>query len=201
MSTLVQNTFKEIESAKSYLELEDYCKKLKKEIPDKYFLNEKKFPQIGFTISEQDILDLGKNFSLTKKITEEKHSPLEKLLLAILWKNGDFGKELHIIEGIIGNKSLVEKTTGHVFYQFGKRLNDPENQPIVDQHILRAFLYYKNPKDEILRMGQLQKKHAKDIERYVEWIKERTSTISGDKKEILFLIDKILFALGKYIKQ
>jgi hypothetical protein len=201
MKTIVEQIFIEIESSNSIYDLNNCLENLKQKIPNKYFLNEVKYPPIEFTISKEEVLELGKDFNLANALSNNSHSPLEKLLLSILWKNGDFGKEQHIIEGIIGKSNFKEKKSGHVFFQFGKRLNDPENQPIIDQHIIRAFIYHKVKSDKVLTMGQLDKNHADYIEKYTDWARETSERIDpNNRKQVLFTIDKILFAIGKYIK-
>ncbi len=198
--------FKNIEKINSYSDLENLYNDLKLEIKnDKYFLNEKKYPKIGFTITKAEIENLGgTNFSLSNEIEVSTHNPLEKLLLSILWKNGDFGKESHIIEGILDKGDLENKNSGLVFYQFGKKLRDPKNEPIIDQHIMRAYLLNFNPNnieiETIRRKKELSKKDAKDISSYIKWANFQANRVKNKKEEVLYLIDKILFALGKYIK-
>ena len=46
----------------------------------------------------------------------DKQSLLTKLLYSIIWKNGDLGKEKHIIEGVLNFNKIDEK--GLVFYHF-----------------------------------------------------------------------------------
>jgi hypothetical protein len=54
------------------------------------------------------------------------------------WKNNDLKKLKHIIEGIKDENEY--KKTGIVFYQFGKHLRNI-GEPIIDQHVLRAFQF------------------------------------------------------------
>ena len=76
-----------------------------------------------------------------------------KLLYSIIWKNGDLLKVKHIIQGILeseienvdnNDKEFVEKQDSLVFYQFGKYLTKKNNEPIIDQHVVRAFAVSRN---------------------------------------------------------
>ena len=75
-------------------------------------------------------------------------NPLEKLLYAIVWKNGDLLKLRHVIHGIVDSDVGRKGKNGVVFYQFGKHLSKL-GKPIIDQHVLRAFAVY----DAIVNAG------------------------------------------------
>lgn len=83
-------------------------------------------------------------------------SQLNKLLLAFIWKQGDFNKVESVLLGIqsVASQSLancarddVEEqmdsdsrgNSPAVMYQFGRHLADPLNEPIFDQHTYRAY--------------------------------------------------------------
>lgn len=90
-----------------------------------------------------------------------------------------------------------------MYYQFGKHLNDPENQPIIDQHILRAYLFHKASTEDLektRRKNQLSKNDTDDIKCYINWANSQASRMKKDRAKTLYHIDKILFAIGKYIK-
>jgi hypothetical protein len=63
--------------------------------------------------------------------------PLTKLLYAVLWKNGDLAKVKHVVKGILDKRD--ESDNSIIFYQFGRHLSEKKSEPIVDQHVLRAF--------------------------------------------------------------
>ena len=205
MDNLKQNTDLVFEKIHKSNSLED-LKKLQPEFLEKYYLNTKKFPQINFKISKQDINKQGGlSLSLSEVITRKDLTTLEKLMLSMLWKNGDFGKETHVLEGILNKNTIETKSSGIVFHQFGQYLRDSENQPIIDQHIFRAFKYYKNTDENqlesIKKKSELSKKDASKIKDYMKWANEHAERINGEKQKIFYQIDKLLFALGKYIKK
>ena len=59
---------------------------------------------------------------------------------------GDLKKITHIIEGY--NFWRRWKGNGITFYQFGKYLSNKKAEPIIDQHIIRAFGIYEADDDE-----------------------------------------------------
>lgn len=121
---------------------------------------------------------------------------LEKLLYSVLWKNGDLGKEVHIVEGVLstceGNDDA--RTAGIVFYQYGRHLAD-RKEPIVDQHTILAFMLFQNLKsddDSITKIRKKDKVEMEDLVSYKKWMKsQRKSDIENQ-----FHIDKVLFSLG-----
>src|SRR5690606_32497026 len=100
--------------------------------------------------------------------------PLAKLLYSVLWKNGDLLKVKHIIEGIV-SEEIDDKENGLVFYQFGKYLAKMPGEPIIDQHVLRAFGAYKanGDKEKLKRLKRLSLitiKEKKLIYEYKSWL-------------------------------
>lgn len=202
VKTDFNKVFKAIEDAKRVEDLQE----IRPEFLRKYFLSTSKYPDIPFTLSKKEINDLGGlEFTLSQKILENELSSLERLLLSMLWKNGDFGKEKHILEGILEATDFRKKETGLVFYQFGRRLENPKKEPIIDQHILRAFRFQFNPSkmevDQIIKKEELTKKDVEDILAYKIWVNEQADKINEENHIILFEIDKILFAIGRFLKR
>jgi len=128
--------------------------------------------------NENDLnTSLAKNTDLT---------PLEKLLYAVIWKNGDLIKIKHIISGIYG-----KSTTGKVFNQFGRHLRN-KDEPIIDQHVLRAYIYYIS--DEIIK--DINNKHFDQYANsYKEWINQNKVL-----KMNMNLTDELLFGVGRMLK-
>lgn len=155
----------------------EYYKKEHEKLKDKY-------PIIDFKLNK---IENSKDFLNPK-------TELEKFFYAILWKQGDLIKLQNIIDGI--NKKDVKK--GFVFHQFGKFLSS-DNEPIIDQHTLRSFAYYKN-KTEYYSITEITIKHLDFITEYKNFIQKLLQKIEGDKNEILFEIDRILFIFGRHIK-
>lgn len=174
-----------------------------------YEINREKYPTILYNVSSEEIAELQKNGFLdnqnkfTKKLSENLNQmdPITKLLYAMVWKNGDLGKERTIVEGILATSDDLPEQ-GIVFHQFGKFLKD-HKEPIIDQHVMRCFLI-KNANanaeqeiEEYLQITTVTKKHIDIIKKYKEWVKE----IVKNKKYSANDIDEILFALGKMIKR
>lgn len=156
----------------------EYYKKEHEKLKDKY-------PIIDFKLNK---IENSKDFLNPK-------TELEKFFYAVLWKQGDLIKLQNIIDGI--NKKDVKK--GFVFHQFGKFLSS-DNEPIIDQHTLRSFAYYKH-KTEYYSITEITIKHLDFITEYKNFIQKILQKIEGDKNEILFEIDRILFIFGRHIKK
>ena len=156
----------------------EYYKKEHEKLKDKY-------PIIDFKLNK---IENSKDFLNPK-------TELEKFFYAVLWKQGDLIKLQNIIDGI--NKKDVKK--GFVFHQFGKFLSS-DNEPIIDQHTLRSFAYYKH-KTEYYSITEITIKHLDFITEYKNFIQKLLQKIEGDKNEILFEIDRILFIFGRHIKK
>ncbi len=169
----------------------------KYETTSKLQVLEIKYPRIKFDITPAEIAFLTeKNEIGMANLT----TPLEKLMYAVLWKQGDLSKVKHIINGIISTASneYNEPKTALVFHQFGRFLAD-KKEAIIDQHVLRAFAIYKADKDEkakwYLENGE---KNPKDIiQKYKNWLKDNHFSSDSDK---MFLIDRLLMVVGKSYK-
>jgi len=163
---------------------------------DKYNIkrrDRKKYPDLDFKIKEDEIDFLKNNGLITNENNlneslpkSEKLTTLEKLFYAVLWKNGDLVKLKHIILGIYG-----EDTTRTVFNQFGKYLGN-ENELIIDQHVLRAYIFYKT--GSIIK--DINEGHYKlYLNDYKSWINDNNLF-----KKNKILIDELLFGIGKQMK-
>ena len=201
---LVTIVFEEIESAKKIENLE----KILSKFDSKYVMPEEKYPKIEFTISKDElekINDFSLNENDTIKLINDKvqSNTLAKLLYALAWKNGDLVKLQHIIKGIKNEGvDTDDKEDGLVFYQFGKYLSNKKNEPIIDQHVLRAFaisgISEKSKENDTSfwqKMELINKSNKFLISEYKTWL-SKLKNESGS----VYYIDKILFALGKTIK-
>ena len=206
----VDKVFQRIENSKKIDDLEniyDYF-----EIPIKNRIDVKGYPKINFKITTKEILQLKEkglldadlNFSsdLNSKIID----PITKLLYSLVWKNGDLKKIRHINQGIVDvSNKKSKKEDALVFYQFGKYLTKEFWQPIIDQHVIRAFLIYNtntdNDFDKIRRLEILNKNHLNIISNYKSWL--ISNNLNADLKKNLdytYYIDQLLFSVGKTIK-
>jgi hypothetical protein len=176
-------------------------------------LDREDYPELKLFISADEVEALKASGAITEtgrfnaQLSSTEMSPLEKLLYAMAWKNGDLGKIAHIVEGIYAAGSTTPRTngSGQVFHQFGRHLAD-RSEPIVDQHVLRGFKLWKNPEadekqtNSIRRMTLLDRESAW-IGKYKSWLKTATLTmeLKQDSQHVIN-IDSVLFALGKTIK-
>ena len=175
----VNKTFEQILKSESIIQLSNIINK--DELLTNNKMDEKKYPNLGYTISNDDIKELKKEGKLDNKgffsenISELKLTSLEKILYSIIWKNGDIRKEYHIVDGIdsIGNNQYEDnRSNGLVFYQFGRHLAEPK-EPIIDQHVLRAFAIFRCESDEIQKIrekGTTKKSDIGMINVYKNWL-------------------------------
>ena len=152
-----------------------------------------KYPYLEFSITPEEINKLKKIGIITKEnqfsqnLSENLYlSPLEKILYSILWKQGDLKKEKHIILGILGID-----TERMVFNQFGKHLRD-KNEPIIDQHVIRSYVYFTTGKILNNINEKLFRLYSNN---YIDWIKKNDLFSSNQ-----LIIDELLFLYGKKIK-
>lgn len=113
-------------------------------------------------------------------------------------------KVKHIIEGIVSGQQ-DDKESGLVFYQFGKYLSRSPGEPIIDQHVLRAFGVYKAEADreKIDRskgLTLITKKEKALIEEYKLWLRTDLTKELRANDDYAYHVDKVLFAVGKSIK-
>jgi hypothetical protein len=176
--------------------------------------NTTKFPRLKFNLELNDIDNLIENKLIDKNnkinlefFKIENLTPLEKILYSVLWKQGDLGKEKHIISGVL-NSSQVDD--GLVFYYFGQHLQNKIENPIVDQHVIRAFRIkecheFENIKNIRTKDFNIRKKGLIDkkiiIQNYLNWHKKiRIKREKNQQEDLTYNLDLLFFALGKFIK-
>jgi hypothetical protein len=206
----IKDIFELIKESKTILDLESIPDKL--EIPTKNRMNIDGYPKIEFSISPEEIQSLIENkiiddkLNFTADLTLKLTDPLSKLLYAISWKNGDLKKVKHIIKGILDSENEgSDQDEALVFYQFGKYLTKAVGQPIIDQHVIRAYaIYYSTNNAEVERLRKLETLDKTDktiINKYKAWLtSDNLSQELKDEKDYTYYIDKLLFAAGKTIK-
>jgi hypothetical protein len=174
---------------------------------EKFMMNDDVYPQIQFKIEKKDIEDLMSKGIITEQKLLSKSfegDALSKLLYAVLWKNGDLSKLKHIIDGIL-EESEVNRDNGLVFYQFGKYLTKKEGEPIIDQHVLRAFGIYRADGNEdkikqLKKLSLITKKEKELIQDYKKWLKTGLQPVLMTEENYSYEVDKLLFAVGKSVK-
>jgi hypothetical protein len=208
---LVNSIFEDISKSKSISDLEKILEHNK--VDKKYWIKLVDYPKLEFSITKSEIQKLEDESYISNNIFNhnkiaEIDNTIAKLLYAMAWKNGDINKIKHIIQGVKDvNKSDSNKNDGLVFYQFGKYLTKNEGEPIIDQHVLRAFKIYRTDAKndcEICKARNLAtvgKKEIELIKDYKNWL--LSEAISDELKienDYAYHIDKILYAVGKKIK-
>lgn len=175
---------------------------------DKRFLfSEDKYPRIQFSITPDEIYELIKSGRLDDKNAIEgncKFTPMEKLLYALIWKNGDLKKMKHIVSGILSTSEDLPDN-GIVFHQYGRFLSGKSGEPIIDQHVMRAFAVYfyrEDPKavKRYLKMELITKSDHELIKKYKKWLTEDLTIELRQTPDYTYYVDKVLFALGSYLK-
>lgn len=170
------------------------------------------YPYLHFSLTASEVEELfnsgilNSEGNLSSDFSERLDlDPLNKLLYSVLWKNGDLKKIKHIVQGVQQTNELkTTKEDGLVFYQFGKFLTK-SGQPIIDQHVLRAFAVYKATEpqqvQQLRNKGTINKKDLPLIEEYKNWLRSNELTAElRNQNEYSYHIDQLLFALGKAIK-
>lgn len=204
---LIKAQFQELEKLDSLKKLDSFIEENQLGGRIKAFYT--KYPQVDFRLSVADIEKLK-----SMKIINEDHTlemlnfpedPLAKLLAAVLWKNGDIHKVQHLVDGITGREG--DRTPySLVFKQYGASLAS-EEEPIVDQHVLRAFEIYSLTENSEILVEKIRRKSVyktRDkplLDKYREWFKKVINKVpkleQSDFKEKL---DKVLFLIGKSVK-
>ena len=203
---IITRTFEKLLTSKTIDEVERILDDLKVDM--KYRMDDKVYPRLKFKITKQEIEELKEKGIITADNLLADLSdadPLTKLLYSVSWKNGDLKKVKHIIEGIVSGKQ-DEKENGLVFYQFGKYLTKKPGEPIIDQHVLRAFGVYKangdkEKLDRLKRLSLITKKEKELIDQYKLWLRTDLRKELRDNDNYSYHVDKVLFAVGKSIKE
>jgi len=168
-----------------------------------------KYPPLKFTIKKANIACLKKEGILDDRNRLDTDNfvgtPLERLLVAALWKNGDINKIQHIVDGILQADGF---RTNHslIFKQFGQSLTNIL-EPIVDQHVLRAFeikslkIYSEDAVNSLRKKSIYKISDKVHLDAYREWFKKILEQISpGEQAEFKNRLDKVLFIKGKIAK-
>lgn len=188
--------FESIGRSKTKEQLEEVAKDYK------INLDNTKYPRLNFKITKSEIDELKNSKSLcinergVLTIKQDDLSPISKLLYSLVWKQGDIQKLKLIIKGIeeVENPKL-DNIERFVFYCFGNHLANSKEYPIIDQHVIRAYnLYCANSNFDFIRKSD--KVTANDREKYLIWFQEFKNVDS----EFLYLLDRILFEIGKVVK-
>lgn len=206
---LVKNTFTEILNAPDVSALKEML--TNHPTLNNWQMDRSKYPELQLELTAKDISSLmadklDEDLRLHADLSARLETPLEKLLYALAWKNGDLQKVAHIIKGAADARpTALTNGPGQVFRQFGRHLAD-RSESIVDQHVLRAFeLYEQMNTPNSAKVKAIRKKINWDkdvacIERYKLWLNEHFNERQDSEPGFVVNIDMVLFALGRAIK-
>ena len=207
---LIDNTFSSIMNAKSVSSLKDILSS--HPLLTAKQMDRSKYPELQLQITPEDVSSLmgemlDDDLRLHADLSARLETPLEKLLYALAWKNGDLQKLGHIVKGAseVGDSIQMSNGPAQVFRQFGRHLAD-RSEPIVDQHVLRAFELYEqiqSPQEEKITKVRAKINWDKDvacIQRYKSWLSEHFSQRQSKEQAYVMNIDMVLFALGRAVK-
>lgn len=182
---------------------------------EKFKLNENKYPRNIIEVLRR--MDSDKKKALIKTVDDGKlnaniddlKTPLSQILYLMTWKQGDLDKFDRIVEGLQSSPKLEEAyenvSKAFVFFQLGRHIIFDE--PIVDQHSIRAFValienkHIKNVKPidvkyENIKNSLYSKKHKDLIKAYVDWVVNTLELKNEDQHQL----DNLMYSLGKYLK-
>ena len=184
---MVKSTFERIKKAQS----KSHLQKIQQDPLIKFKFDEQKYPPLQFVLSNEDVEVINQAVNPENghfDIQPLLNDPISKLLYALVWKQGDLLKLKTLLAGINGVNDLSQKQ-GAVFRQFGRHLVD-RNEPIVDQHVLRAFAIFQNSDDES-KVSSIRKKKQFEVDLinlYRKWFQENKLSEEGSSK----ILDHIL---------
>jgi hypothetical protein len=204
----IQEIFEAISQASTIADLN----RIETSFDQKFRFNVAKYPKLAFSLSSKELKPLEEGMTRSEEgvINQSllKENPLAKVLYGIVWKQGDLAKVKHIVNGVL---NAGEEGSGQddalVFYQFGKHLANRKDEPIIDQHTIRAFALYQNIKalDELITSLRRKETVGKNEKRYIhdykKWLKsDAIRDELKQKEDHVYFIDRILFGLGKEVK-
>ncbi len=207
----INNAFKELERITSIDGLKQFTEE-KTELKNR--MNDDVYPALNFSITKADIdalvatKILDDDHAFIRNMNDKLTDPLTKLLYATAWKNGDLSKIKHIVKGVLKEEDESNEEKAIVFHQFGRYLTKTPGQPIIDQHVIRAFGMFR-PDDgkktwnveEMRRLRIVDKRHNRLITAYKEWLSsDGLSTELRQCENYTYHVDRLLFALGKTVK-
>ena len=145
-----KRVFEDIEQCRTVTALDDLLIKYSYEEEAKRY--RQKYPEKQIILSKQEIQSLKDAEIISRKtnhINLDKipvDQPLVKLLISLIWKQGDINHIQHLVGGMLNDEDKSGSKQNLIFRQYGKSLVDT-SEPIVDQHVLRAF-QLRNVQDE-----------------------------------------------------
>jgi hypothetical protein len=138
------------------------------------------------------------------------NTPLEKLLVAFLWKQSDLKKFRRLLDGIRRREAPIGEDLDRVVMdQFGRHLREPLAEPIFDQHTarhMRAVEHLGNPGSSLETfIGPKEHLLGKEAMRtdYKRWwsevVEPAVSRRNGVESRATAMVwaDRTMYSLGK----
>lgn len=163
------------------------------------------YPNIPFTITIEDVAAIRQLRDGPGLLPDDHQwTPWEKIFYAILWKDSKLKSIGRIIEGAeeaLANRQPVPTSSAVVYHYFGRHLTDLLNEPILDQHSVRAQRLMENQEPHLIQgIRQTKLPTAAEARRYHDWFREIIATENITSYEESRVIDRFLYALGKFAK-
>lgn len=187
-------------------------------ITPKYHKDPSKYPRIPFQVSAEEIQKLqaaGWINTDTNELIPEKYveaDPMTRLLFSMVWKQGDLLKVARIVDGILGKQANLNSDR-ITFLEFGRYLRNPQQEVIVDQHVIRAYrvisFYEKNEslpdlneRREMAKKDAIKESDRELVESFRKWVGASPSFKHlRDEPGWRYAVDDFLFAFGKMVKE
>ncbi|MGF6153841.1 hypothetical protein [Pseudomonas fluorescens] len=175
------------------------------DLAEKFHLRIENYPRLTMRFSDADRNALASYAGMSgKELLACATTPLERLMIATLWKQADLGKIRYIAAGLVENGDTTSsnhtETNAPIFRQFGRHLSDPGSQPIADQHCLRAYRYLLG-QDLCDGRHKLDTVKAQEVKSYVEWVQDLANRDTSDgRTDRMYEFDRSMFTLGKATK-
>ena len=150
-----------------------------------------------FKITEADLAQIKELENFPNPLKKSKWTPFEKIFYAMLWKDGKLKSIKRIIEGItaaFNDGTPSPSKFIFVYHYFGRHLTNRFDEPLVDQHTMRACRLIWKPKTK----GRFTVADAKIYS--TEFLKIKKAENLKTAKD-LRLIDSLFFAFGKNAKR
>jgi hypothetical protein len=150
-----------------------------------------------FKITKADLAQIKELENFPNPLKKSQWTPFEKIFYAMLWKDGKLKSIKRIIEGIraaFNDGTASPSKFIFVYHYFGRHLTNRFDEPLVDQHTMRACRLIWNPENK-------RRFTVADAEIYrAEFLKIKKAENLKTAKD-LRLIDSLFFAFGKYAKR
>ena len=174
-----------------------------------------KYPRLTIRLSQNEFqeleelalngLHLDKSLAGGRKQDDTLLTPLEKLLFAFIWKQGDLPKLRLLVAGM--KEKPIKKTERIVLYEFGKYLLNM-NSFILDQHTLRCIAVGAAKGDALIQAAlkineiteRRSKKYIDAYKIFFSLLEQKFIEDTLEKKNFLYEVDRLLFAAGSLIK-